>query len=48
MLIQADGTAIAVTNVFRGQAAFLICAGSSLVNHDLDKLQRRGNPYDGG
>ena len=42
MSVLPNGNRISLTNLYQGRAAFLICGGPSLANHDLGKLQQRG------
>jgi hypothetical protein len=42
MFFRADGTSIALKDLFDGQAGFLVCGGPSLACHDLGQLQQRG------
>lgn len=42
MLFTRDGHNVFLGDMYRGHAAFLICAGPSLTSHDLTKLDQRG------
>lgn len=42
MLFTRDGHNVFLGDMYRGHAAFLICAGPSLKTHDLSLLERRG------
>ena len=42
MLFTPDEQSVFLEGLFRGQSAFMLCAGPSLVTHDLAKLRQRG------
>lgn len=42
MLFSRDGHNLFLGDMYRGHSAFLICAGPSLLSHDLSQLDQRG------